>query len=130
MRHPEYNDILKVGCVCAGNMEGNLARAKARDGLMKSRMNKRKKWLTRAWKISRKGNPYIESDNYIIVMKEQGNLWSALIKNGDETFKKWSQRKYESIESAKLAAFDYLTKILAEQEIIVLKNGVQDENNF
>jgi hypothetical protein len=127
MRHSEYNDILGVGCVCAGHMEGNLIRAKARDDLMKSRMNKRKKWLTRAWKTSKKGNSYIESDGYIIVMKKQGNLWSALIKNANETFKKWSQRKYESVESAKLAAFVYLTKILAEQE---LKNEVNHENNF
>jgi hypothetical protein len=116
MKHPQYEDILGVGCVCAGKMEDNYVSAKIRDDFMKKRAAKRIRWINNShWKISQKGNEWIKSDGYIIVMKQNGNIWSALIKNEDETFEKWSQRKYESVEQAKLSAFDYLTKILSEE---------------
>ena len=116
MKHSDYDKILEVGCVCAGNMEDDLVSAKRRDDFMKSRSNKRKKWLNRNWKISAKGNDYIKSDGYIIVMKDKNTFWSAFIQSEDKTFKKWSQRNYKTINEAKLAAFDYLTKILSENQ--------------
>jgi len=117
MEHPNYDKILSVGCVCAGHMENNYESAKRRDDFMKSRNNKRKKWLNRNWKTSAKGNEYIKSDGYIIVMKYKNTYWSALIQSEDKKFEIWSKRKYQSINEAKLAAFDYLTKILSEKEI-------------
>jgi hypothetical protein len=115
MKHPEYKDILRVGCVCAGKMEENYGGAKLRDDFMKKRSSKRLRWINNSrWKISQKGNDWIKTDGYIIVMKKQDGFWRALIKSEDETFEKWSHRKYESLDEAKLAAFDYLTKILAE----------------
>jgi hypothetical protein len=90
MKHPDYEDVLGVGCICAGHMENDLVHAKKRDDFMKSRANKRKKWLNRNWKKSAKGNDYIKTDGYVIVMKRNKN-------------------------HAKLAAFDYLTKILADK---------------
>jgi len=115
MKHSKYEEVIGVGCVCAEKMEGDYSRARLRDDLMKKRSQKRLKWLNNnRWKISKKGNNWIKTDGYIIVMTKQGNYWSVLIKSEDETFEKWSHRKYESIDEAKLAAFDYLTKILAE----------------
>ena len=116
MRHKDYPDILSVGCICAGNMEENYSRAKSRDDFMRKRASKRLRWIDhRNWKISRNGNDFIKTDGYIIVMMDQGKYWKALIKSEDGSFEKWSERKYESIKAAKLAAFDYLTKkILAE----------------
>jgi hypothetical protein len=118
MEHPDYTGILGVGCVCAGNMEDNRVDARMRDDFMKNRARKRLRWIANTrWKISQKGNDFIKTDGYIIVMKKQGALWSALVESEDETFKQWSYRKYETIEMAKLAAFDFLTKILADNEI-------------
>ena len=117
MKHPEYKGILGVGCICAEHMEGIYSRARTRDAFMKKRATRRCRWINnRYWKISKNGNDYIKTDGYIIVMKKQSNFWSALIKSEDGTFEKWSQRRYESIDKAKLAAFDYLTKILAENQ--------------
>jgi hypothetical protein len=47
-------------------------------------------------------------------MKQNGKLWSATIAKENSNNWKWSRRKYESEDMAKLAAFDYLTKLLAE----------------
>jgi hypothetical protein len=117
MRHPNYKNILGVGCICAGHMEENITYAKKRDDFMKSRSGKKKRWIEhRSWKISEKGNEWIKSDGYIIVMKCNNGYWSALIKSENGNFEKWSQRKYESVNQAKLAAFDFVTKLLAEDE--------------
>jgi DNA helicase-2/ATP-dependent DNA helicase PcrA len=118
MKHKEYPEILKVGCICAGNMEGDLVNARKRDDFMRSRSDKRKRWLTlKKWKISKKGNGWIKADGYIVVMKYRNPYWSALIRNDESTprFEQWIQRKYKSQNEAKLAAFDFLTKILAEK---------------
>jgi hypothetical protein len=118
MKHPDYSKLLGVGCICAGKMEENYSKAKSRDDFMKKRSSKRLRWVNNnCWKISRTGNDWIESDGYIIVMMEQNGFWKGLIKNDNIGFKKWSQRQYKSIEEAKLSAFDYLTKILAEKNV-------------
>jgi len=117
MRHPNYQRGLTVGCICAGKMEGDLQSAKERDSFMKSRMNKRKNWLERKWKISRNGNQYVKSDGFIVVMKQKEGLWSAFVKSEDGSFEKWSSRKNANENEMKLAAFDCLTKVLAEKEM-------------
>jgi hypothetical protein len=85
---------------------------------MKKRASKRLRWInSNRWRISQKGNDWIKSDGYIIVMMEQYGFWKGLIKNDDIGFMKWSKRQYKLKKEAKLAAFDYLTKILSEKEL-------------
>jgi hypothetical protein len=116
MKHPDYEGVLRVGCICAGHMEENLERSKKRDDFMKSRADKRKRWLTRNWKISKKGNEYIKTDGFRIIIFYSNGIWKALIESESGDFKEWSRRKYKTKDEVKLSAFDYLTKILAEQQ--------------
>lgn len=116
MEHDQYPETLKVGCICSGNMEGDLTRAIKRDDLMKSRSGKRKRWLSRIWKISKKGNEYLKADGYITTVFFQQKKWKALIKSEDGSFEIWSKRTYESKEEVKLSAFDYITKLLSDEE--------------
>ena len=115
MQHPAYRYGLTVGCICAGKMEGDMQSAKERDAFMKSRMNKRKNWLERKWKISKNGNQYVKSDGFLVVMKQKDGLWSAFVKSESGDFEKWSSRKNVNENEMKLAAFDCLTKVLAEK---------------
>lgn len=43
MQHPEYPEMLRCGCICAGNMEQDLEAAQGREKLAK----RRAMWLTR-----------------------------------------------------------------------------------
>jgi len=124
MRHPDYPVTLEVGCICAGKMEGNLQNAKERDSLLKSRLNKRKNWLNRNWKISNNGNKYIESDNHIIVLKQIDGFWKALVRAKTGGFNKWCDKKCKNENEAKLVAFDFLTGILAEK--LLKKNHIYE----
>lgn len=47
MEHRDVAGLLACGCVCAGNMEGDMATARQRDALMISRAAKRRRWLNR-----------------------------------------------------------------------------------
>lgn len=113
MRHPNHPEMLICGCVCAGHMEGEMAAARERESSMKSRAGKRKRWLSRRWKVSRKGNPYIEADGYRITVYPQGAGWGASVaKLGTENVI-FSRRTTLQVEQAKIAAFDLVTRLLS-----------------
>ncbi|GMR20329.1 MAG: hypothetical protein BMS9Abin36_0924 [Gammaproteobacteria bacterium] len=116
MTHPEYPHVLGVGCICSGHMEGDLVSAKTRDAKMQSRAQKRKRWLTRAWKISAKGNDYIKADGYVVTVYPKGKNWGATIAAEVGSYVKHSRLQYRTPEQAKLAAFDVITKLLARKE--------------
>jgi hypothetical protein len=77
MEHPQYPDVLQVGCICAGNMEGSVGTARLRETSMQSRAGKRKRWLSRKWRVSVKGNPWIKADGYRVTVYFQTGGWGA-----------------------------------------------------
>jgi hypothetical protein len=117
MQHKNYPDVLVVGCICAGNMEGDPEKARERDSFMRSRIGKRKHWLERKWKISQRGNLHIKSDGFIVIMKKKKDLWLAFVKNEDNNYQKMVYKKSANENEMKLAAFDCLTNILVEKKI-------------
>lgn len=114
MHHPSHPEVLAVGCVCAGHMEGDLVAAKAREASMLSRAGKRKRWTTRRWKTSQKGNPTIVSDGYRVTVYKKGFGHGATVAPvlGDEVHH--LRRVHRTVDAAKLAAFDFMTKLLNE----------------
>lgn len=113
MEHPDYPEVLQVGCVCAGHMEGDLAASRAREASMKSRAAKRKRWTTRAWKVSAKGNPNIKADGYRVTVYQRGGGWACTVAALDNSNVQHSRRNFKTINEAKLAAFDHITKLLS-----------------
>jgi hypothetical protein len=113
MQHDNYPDVLQIGCVCAGNMEGDLASARSRETSMQSRARKRKSWLSRNWRVSAKGNPWIKADGFRVTVYQRGAGWAATVAAADESSLQHSRRNYQTIDQAKLAAFDHITRLLA-----------------
>jgi hypothetical protein len=113
MQHPIYPKQLSVGRVCAGNMEGNLSAAQQRETRMQNRATKRVRWTKRNWKISVKGNQWIKSDGYIVTVFEKNGNWRASVGLEDAKDVRYLNKSYKSVDQAKLAAFDLVTKILA-----------------
>jgi hypothetical protein len=117
MTHPSYPEELRVGCVCAGNMEENLAHARKREDFMKSRVGKRKRWLSRKWKISNNGNQYLDVDGFHIVIFEKYGKLTGLVKNTDGSIERYSQKKYDNEKQLKLACFDVMTWYLSKDQV-------------
>lgn len=116
MEHPGYPDVLEVGCVCAGHMEGDLAASRVREASMRNRAAKRRRWTTRAWKISAKGNYHIKADGHRITVYPRGNGWACTVAALDGTSVQHSRRNYRMESEAKLAAFDQITRLLARNQ--------------
>ncbi len=113
MEHPRYPDTLGVGCVCAGHMEGDVAAAKTREKSMQSRAGKRKRWLTRKWRESAKGNHWLRADGYRITVYRKGRGWGVTLAAEDNTRVYHSGRSLRTEDQAKLAGFDMLSRLLA-----------------
>jgi len=108
MEHPSYPKVLKVGCVCAGNMEGNRAAADGREAEMRSRAGKRTRWLSRRWRVSEKGNHWIRADGYRVTVYKRGAGWAATVSDVNDSFVEHSRTHYATRDLAKLAAFDFI----------------------
>jgi len=114
MKHPDHPEVLRVGCVCAGHMEGDLAASRAREASMKSRAAKRKRWTSRRWRVSAKGNPNIKADGNRVTVYPRGGGWAFTVAALDDSNIRHSPRNFKTINEAKLAAFDHITKFLSE----------------
>jgi hypothetical protein len=95
--------------------QGDLVGARERDKLMTSRTNKRKRWLTRRWRISARGNEWITSDGFRVTVYARGARWGvtvAAVDDDDQVTHDW--RTYPSSDAAKLAGFDFVSRKLAQ----------------
>lgn len=109
MEHPKYQETLAVGCVCAGHMEEDLAASHARETTMRNRASRRKRWLTRIWRVSAKGNDYLRADGLIITVYRRSWGWASTVAKADNSLVHHSRRNYKTQDEAKLAAFDLIT---------------------
>ena len=106
MAHPDYPDALRCGCICAGNMEGDPAVAHAREFHFKSTLARRVRWLSRKWRRSRSGNPYLNANGFNVVVFPIRGGYGARVEHRWSSWQRLSQRVYPSETEAKLAAFD------------------------
>lgn len=109
MKHDDYPEELNCGCICAGHMEDDYINAQSRERWMHNVNSRRKNWLTRAWRVSRKGNSFLNTDGCNIVVFGFGSSWGYRIEN-EETETVTSGRNFRSEKAAKLGAFDGLVE--------------------
>jgi hypothetical protein len=114
MEHPTHAGVLAVGCVCAGHMERDVLAAQSREASMRSRASKRTRWLTRNWRISAKRNPTIKADGYRVTVYPRGEGYAATIAEVNDSGLYHARRNYPTVNEAKLAAFDHITRLLAQ----------------
>ena len=103
MSHPEYPKPLNVGCVCAEKMSNDYLGPKKKEKVLRNKASRRSRWLTRKWRLSAKGNDFLNVDGYNIVIypnKFMPGKWSFGIDG------KFSRNNFESKDKAKIAAFN------------------------
>jgi hypothetical protein len=117
MEHDHFGKALQVGCICAGHMEQDLAGARRRERTMTSRAGKRARWVRRRWRVSAKGNEWLRADGYrVIVYQAADGRWGATVAADDEDddgLVRHTRRRFSTISEAKLAAFDFVSRLLA-----------------
>jgi hypothetical protein len=124
MQHPQYKEQLRVGCVCAENMSGDKLGPKRRERELANAAKRRRTWLTRNWRESRKGNSFLNTRGYNVVVHRAQGGWAFRIRKDNplagyiegEEHRIWeSRRRYSTEGEAKLGAFDKLTLIRSNE---------------
>jgi hypothetical protein len=106
MEHPSYPTPLGCGCVCAGHMEDNYEGARLREKSLRNSSARRQRWLTRDWRTSRSGNPFLNADGYNIVVYPAGHGWGFRVTNRASNDVVPSRLPLPTLDAAKLRAFD------------------------
>ena len=99
MYHPDFG-TLRVGCVCAGKMEGDIEKAKKREQDFKNRESRKENFKNRKWKTSKNNNSYIKIKGHLIVLyyNKKYDNWKYSIDN--EFCKEVFATKDEAVEAA------------------------------
>ena len=101
MRHPEFDKDLEVGCMCAEKMTDDYFSPKIREKELKSKADRRARWLQRRWRLSANGNEYMKIDgNHILVFLKKNRRWGYKLNDF------FSEESYSTSDEAKLALFE------------------------
>lgn len=74
MAHPDVAATLRVGKVCAGHMEGDLAAAESRQ----SNFDRQSAWLARRWRGSERARSYVVEAGYRVEVTY--SLWGYTVR--------------------------------------------------
>jgi hypothetical protein len=96
-------------------MEENYQAAEERERRLQNRARRRQNWLSRRWDVSEKGNEYIRSDGYHVVVFRRRRGWGAVITDESTGEQIHSERFYATPDDVKLAAFDKITVLASRQ---------------
>ena len=109
MEHPDFSEVLAVGCICAGHMENDYEAPRKREYGLRNAAQRKRRWLNRIWRVSLRGNTYLNTDGMnIVVYEKNDNSWGARIKDRTSGESISSRCRYTSEDAAKLAAFDVM----------------------
>jgi hypothetical protein len=101
MAHADVDEPYRVGCICAEKMSGDYQGPRRREGRLRNRAVRRSRWLDRRWRVSAKGNPFLNIEGHNLgVYKTKAGRWGYRIGN------RFGQRTYAALDEAKLALFD------------------------
>lgn len=101
MEHSDVEDPFEVGCVCAEKMSDDYEGPRRRENRLKNRAARRTRWLQRTWRVSAKGNSYLNVEGHnLVVYPTRTNRWGYKFGN------QFGARTYSTADEAKLALFD------------------------
>jgi hypothetical protein len=114
MQHDQYDELLRVGCVCAESMAAGY-NGRRREAQLRNKAERRARWPTRrGWGISRHGNHRIKTGGYWLTVfpcKRQLGKWRYVI-NGP-LGPVFGECAYDSVADAKLGLFDEFTEMVS-----------------
>ncbi|WP_354506118.1 hypothetical protein [Limibacillus sp. MBR-115] len=112
MEHPDYPDSLGVGCICAEHMEEDYVSPRLREKKLRSKAQRRRTWPKRQWKVSYKGNPYLNAEGFNLtvfpVSDHKGRYWGLRVTHRESGHSQAGRRRYSTEDAAKRAALDAL----------------------
>jgi len=118
MVHPDYDKELRVGCVCAGHMEENLVGARDRETRFKLQLQRKTRWLSRKWRVSRKGSAWLNYKGFRVIVYAKTGGWGATIADRGNEYLRHAKLTYKTDAEAKLASFRALEAMLGNTALL------------
>ena len=111
MRHPDVDNELRVGCVCACKMTDDYENPVIRERELKNKANRRMNFLRQDWNVNWKGNYVLRyKGKYITIFRARhGQGWGIALLGFH--FWKHNGQPMNTLSSAKIAAFDYFDNL-------------------
>ncbi|MBN2021070.1 MAG: hypothetical protein JW749_12705 [Sedimentisphaerales bacterium] len=112
LQHNEYENKIRVGCICAEKLTNNYINPKAKETNLAKKAARKSKWLSRRWKTSKKGNPYLNIEGHNLTVfpnKFKPGFWKYQIDG------QFSKDSYPTSEQAKMALFEEFWGIISEE---------------
>jgi hypothetical protein len=108
--HDEWSGQIEAGCVCAEKLTGDYISHKDHERDLRRRAAARANWLKRRWRISAKGNKWLNVDGHhvTVFLSRHDPGYRASV---DGAF---SPASYPTEQAAMMAAFDYVQSLTAE----------------
>lgn len=108
MEHPNYPQLLQVGCVCAEHMEEDYVRPREREKRLKRVARRRPAWGQREWQSSRQGNPYINIEGYNLTVFPKNDGFGVVVTNRQTEAARVGKKTFLDEAAAKAAALNAL----------------------
>jgi hypothetical protein len=111
MEHPDFPEVLGVGCVCAEHMEEDYVAPKRREKRLRSAARRRLTWGRRTWSLSFANNFYLNTEGFNLTvyparLPQKG--WRIAVTHRDSGKRREGQRLYGSSTEAQMASLDAL----------------------
>ncbi|SRR5258706_13195535 len=88
-------------------MEGDYERPRQRERSPINAARRRSKWPTRHWRVSERGNSFLNTDGFnITIFRNHDDSWGGKIEDRLSGQSIRSRRSYRTEDQAKLASFD------------------------
>jgi hypothetical protein len=106
MQNHDYFEDVKVGCICAGIMEGDIFAAKARDNELKNRARRKRNFPNRKWYRTINGNLRISYRGQSIYINKDRNGNYYGVRCGNLSVWMYKGHPIDNFLSAVYAAFE------------------------
>lgn len=110
--HIELGEELRVGCICAEKMTNDYINPKNQENNLRNRASRRKTWLNREWKRSKKGNKYLKFDGHILTIFQDPKSQQFKCKIDE----KYGTKTYTDIAKARIGLFNKLEELKRKSE--------------
>lgn len=101
LQHPDYPNMIEVGCDCAERLTDDYVNPKRREKELRNRSARRSRFPDKGWKTSSKGNPYISHNGrHAVILETPTGKFKVSID------KKIQPKVFNTLKEAKMGVFD------------------------
>lgn len=101
VEHDKVDEIFRVGCICAEKMTNDYLNPVRRERELKNRSSRLTKWKNKDWKLSKKGNYFLDFDHRHLLIYKDRCTHKYKVKIGEI----FGKKTYDTVEKAKIAIF-------------------------